>query len=57
MVPNLDAPENLQVAQKAIDGFNEVLASNPNDLTALKQIASINRNIKKLDEAKSMRRK
>jgi tetratricopeptide (TPR) repeat protein len=57
VVPNLDTPENLAVAQKALDGFNAVLAKDPNDLTALKQIASIDRNIKKLDEAKEYEKK
>jgi tetratricopeptide (TPR) repeat protein len=57
VVPNLDSPENLAIAQKALDGFNEVLAKDPNDLTALKQIASINRNIRKLDEAKTYEKK
>lgn len=52
VVPNLDTPENLALAKKALDGFHEVLQEDPNDLTALKQIASIDRNIKKLDEAK-----
>ncbi len=52
VVPNLMTPENLAIAQKAIDGFNAVLESNPTDLTALKQIASINRNIQKFDVAK-----
>lgn len=57
VVPNLDTPENLKIAQKAIEGFNAVLAKDPNDLTALKQLASINRNIKKLDEAKEYEKK
>ena len=57
VVPNLDTPENLKTAQKALEGFNEVLAKDPNDLTALKQIASIDRNIKKLDEAKEYEKK
>jgi tetratricopeptide (TPR) repeat protein len=57
VVPNLDTPENLAIAQRAIDGFNAVLAKNPNDLTALKQIASINRNIKKFDIAKEYEKK
>jgi tetratricopeptide (TPR) repeat protein len=57
VVPNLDTPDNLKIAQKALDGFNAVLAKNPNDLTALKQIASIDRNIKKLDEAKEYEKK
>jgi tetratricopeptide (TPR) repeat protein len=53
VVPNLMAPDNLAMAQKALDSFNEVLANNPNDLTALKQVASIDRNIGKLDQAKA----
>ena len=52
VVPNLMDPTNLAMAKKAIDGFDEVLATNPTDLTALKQIASINRNIQKFDVAK-----
>jgi tetratricopeptide (TPR) repeat protein len=57
VVPNLDTPENLAIAQKALDGFQAVLDKNPNDLTALKQMASINRNIKKLDAAKDYEKK
>jgi tetratricopeptide (TPR) repeat protein len=53
VVPNLMTPDNLAIANKALAGFNEVLASNPKDLTALKQIASIDRNIGKLDQAKA----
>jgi tetratricopeptide (TPR) repeat protein len=53
VVPNLMDPANLAMAQKALDGFNAVLANNPSDLTALKQIASIDRNIGKLDQAKA----
>jgi tetratricopeptide (TPR) repeat protein len=57
VVPNLDTPENLAIAQKALDGFNAVLAKDPNDLTALKQVASISRNIKKWDVAKDYEKK
>lgn len=53
VVPGLMDPSNLALAQKALDGFNAVLKDNPNDLTALKQIASIDRNINKLDQAKA----
>lgn len=53
VVPNLDTPENLATAKKAMDGFNEVLAKNPNDVDALKQVASIQRNIKQFDQAKA----
>ena len=57
VVPNLDTPENLKTAQKAIDGFQQVLAKDPKDVTALKQIASIYRNTKKLDLAKEYEKK
>ena len=57
VVPNLDTPDNLALAQKAMDAFQAVLAKNPNDLTALKQIASISRNTKKMDDAKLYERK
>jgi tetratricopeptide (TPR) repeat protein len=52
VVPNLTSPENVALAQKALDGFNQVLAKDPNDLTSLKEVASIDRNIEKFDEAK-----
>lgn len=52
VVPNLDTPENIKVAQKALDGFNSVLADKPDDLGALKQIASIHFNIKQFDQTK-----
>jgi tetratricopeptide (TPR) repeat protein len=51
VIPNLDTPENLKMAQKALDGFNNVLAQDPNDLGALRQVASIHRNIKQYDVA------
>jgi tetratricopeptide (TPR) repeat protein len=57
VVPNLETPDNLEMAHKALDGFQTVLQTKPNDLTALKQIASISRNIKKMDDAKLYERK
>ena len=57
VVPNLDTKENLALAQKAISGFQDVLNKDPNDLTALKQIASIYRNTKHFDEAKDYEKK
>jgi len=57
VVPNLDSPDNLELANKALAAFQVVLAKDPNDLTALKQIASISRNIKKMDQAKEYERK
>ena len=52
VVPGDNSPGNLKNAQKALDGFNEVLAKNPGDVDALRQIASIHRNIKDYDKAK-----
>jgi tetratricopeptide (TPR) repeat protein len=52
VVPDLTTPENLAIAQKALNGFSDVLAQNPNDLDALRQVASIHRNIKQYDKAK-----
>jgi tetratricopeptide (TPR) repeat protein len=57
VVPNLMTPENLAVAQKAMDGFTSVLDKDPSDLTALKQVASIDRNIQKFDQAKEYEKK
>ncbi len=57
VVPGLDTPANMDLAKKAIDGFNEVLAKDPNDLNALKQIASIYFSIKKGDQAKEYQSK
>jgi tetratricopeptide (TPR) repeat protein len=53
IVANLDTPENLAVAKKALDGFDYVLNKNPNDIDALRQVASIHRNIKQYDAAKA----
>ena len=53
VVPGLDTPDNIKIAQKALDGFNEVLAEKPNDVDALRQVASIDRNIKRYDQAKA----
>ena len=53
VVPNMDTPENLKIAQKALEGFNYLLASDPNNLDDLRQIASIHRNIKQYDQAKA----
>ncbi len=57
VIPNATTPDNLTLAHKAMDAFQVVLAKDPNDLTALKQIASISRNIKMMDQAKEYERK
>jgi len=57
VVPGLDTPDNLKTAQQAIDIFQEVLAKDPHDINSMKNIASINFQIKKLDEAKTWQKK
>jgi tetratricopeptide (TPR) repeat protein len=54
VVPNLETPENLHTASLALAEFDIVLKSHPNDLTALKQEASLYRNIKQFDQAKAL---
>lgn len=51
VVPNLDTAENVAVANRAINQFNQILASNSQDLDALRQVASIQRNVKRFDDA------
>jgi len=48
------APENLKVAQKALDQFDAVLKANPNDVDALRQEASIRMKIRDYETAKAM---
>jgi tetratricopeptide (TPR) repeat protein len=53
VVPNLDTPDNLKLANAALEQFRIVLQENPHDLIALRQIASIHRSIKQFDQAKA----
>ena len=46
-------PENIALAHKALDQFNAVLANDPHDVIALRQIASIHRSIQMFDQAKA----
>jgi tetratricopeptide (TPR) repeat protein len=52
VVPNLDTPDNLATANNAIAALRQVPEGDPGYLSALKQIASLYRNTKRLDEAK-----
>lgn len=53
VIPNLESPENMNYANKAINGFKDYLVIKPGDKVALQQLASIYRNIKKYPEAKN----
>jgi len=54
VVPNLETTENLHTASLALAEFDIVLRAHPNDLTAIRQEASLYRNIKQLDQAKAL---
>ena len=57
VVPNLETPENLHTASSALAEFDIVLKAHPNNLTALKQEASLYRNIKQFDQAKALEKR
>lgn len=52
VVPNLKTPENLAVAENAIETLKQILDNDPSYHDALKQLASVYRNIGRLDEAR-----
>jgi len=57
VVPNLDSPDNKKLAKEALDGFQEVLNRDPNNINALKQIASLDRNTGHPEQAKEYEKK
>ena len=57
VVPNLNTPENMKFAQNARNVFEQVLQKDPTDLTALRQIASLDRITGKIKQAKEDERK
>jgi len=50
-IPGADSPENVQMAQTAMDEFNKVLETDPNNTVALASIASLYFHQKKFKEA------
>jgi tetratricopeptide (TPR) repeat protein len=57
VVPGLDTPENLKMAEQAVSLFKDVLAKDPTDVASMKQIAGIYYQIKKTDDAKEWQKK
>ena len=57
MVPGLDTPENLKKAQQAIESSRRFWTRIRNDVNSMKQIAGIDFQIKKLDDAKTWQKK
>ena len=57
VVPNLITPENEKTAEMAINGFKQVLQEHPDDITSMKQIAALNFDLNRFDEAKQWQMK
>lgn len=57
VVPDLKNAHNEKIAQMAIDEFNKVLEKNPNDVTALQQIASLYYDLDEFGKAKQWNQK
>lgn len=57
IVPGSDAPENLKLAQRAIDQFLQYLDNRPHDSSAMRQIAAVDYSMNKLNDAKQWQKK
>jgi tetratricopeptide (TPR) repeat protein len=57
VVPGMTTPENMKNANQAINIFEEVLATNPNDVNSMKQIAGIYFSVNQLEDAKTWQMK
>lgn len=57
IVPALNTPDNLKLADQAIANFLIVLEQKPHDVSSLKQVAGIYFNVKKLDDAREWQKK
>jgi tetratricopeptide (TPR) repeat protein len=57
VVPNLKSPDNMKNADLAIQSFQDVLRDDPNNVNALKGIASLYLNTQQFDKAKEYQNK
>ena len=55
--PGFDYPDNVAIAEKALNGFKDVLTDDPGNSTALQSIASLYFQMKKMDDAKQWHQK
>jgi tetratricopeptide (TPR) repeat protein len=55
-IPGGESPENLKIAQQAIDAFEDVLKVDPNNTTAIASLAQMYYNMRKFDKAKEYQR-
>lgn len=56
-IPGGESEDNVQIANQAIQSFEDVLKMEPNNLTAISSVAQIYYNMKKFDEAKDYQRR
>ena len=56
-IPSGESPENLKIAQQAIDAYEDVLKSDPNNANAIASIAQIYYYEKNFDKAKEYQRR
>jgi len=56
-IPGGESPDNKAMAQKAIDGFNEVLEEDPENALAISAMASLYFNMKQMEKAKTWHRR
>ena len=57
VVPGLNTPDNMKIAEEVIANFQLALAQSPHDVNSLKQVAAIYLSTKKLDEAREWQKK
>jgi tetratricopeptide (TPR) repeat protein len=51
-IPGGDSPDNVKIAEQAIEAFQDVLKMDPGNITAIASIAQVYYNMKKFDKAK-----
>ncbi len=51
-VPGVDTPDNISMAQQALDGYHEILDKNPQDIDSIKGTAWLYMQMKKWNEAR-----
>ncbi len=57
VAPGVTTPDNLKIANQAIDMFKEVLSEKPNDVDSMKKIAGIYFSINQMDDAEAWQKK
>jgi len=55
-IPGGESPENLKIAQQAIDAYEDVLKADPKNANAIASVAQIYYNMRKFDKAKEYQR-